>query len=345
MSNFKEGTFVPEEGNVREKINRAAREVGLPPLDELSRPEDVEALAQLLKETGAYQEPSIPDEITLGRERLKEIKRYALEKDPVEIHYQVEAIKAVQDVFERRFNLSVPKFPTDRILLIPPEDFDDLYPSLFAATSRRGLYDNENKIVVVAKETDKADNLSKRIHIATHELTHAAFHSQPTYNMSFGISQRALNEGITEQVALEISIQLLTTPDLIEETRHLLRSSPKDEIMEQIPFMSRTVRNPASAAYFVHYAYPLERCLLEYLAATFHKLPADKKDGLFNDEDPLKTFVEWASGKDPAKLRRLTKSVFGKQGLRLLFEEAHRPLDTIGKLKEAMEELTAKKAE
>lgn len=131
MQNFKEKGFPPgkEIGeSVREKISRAAYEIGLPSLEELSQPEDVKALVQLLKEAGVYQEPSIPDEIILGRERLEKIKKYAEEKDPVEIHYQVEASRAITDTFAKRFDLSVPTFPTDRMLLIPLETFDRLYP-------------------------------------------------------------------------------------------------------------------------------------------------------------------------------------------------------------------------
>lgn len=102
---------------------------------------------------------------------------------------------------------------------------------------RRGLYDIKDRIIIIGENKEKGKNLSCRIHVATHELTHWAFHSQPTYEAPYlDKFRRLLEEGVTEQVALETSFQLITTPDLIQETRRWFNL---DQQVKKMKFINR----------------------------------------------------------------------------------------------------------
>lgn len=105
-----------------------------------------------------------------------------------------------------------------------------------------------------------------------------------------------------------------------------------------MPFTSRAVEDFRNTLHTVNYAYSFERILLGYLAETFYKLPKEKKEGLFDDEDPLKVFVDCLSGKDIGKFKRLVKNAFGKKGLRLLFEEVRPSLEVMTELNKIKKE-------
>lgn len=313
-----------------ERLDRAAAEVGLPNIEDLHHTEDVQALERLLVEAGLYETPTVSDEIVFGAGRLAELKRIAVEKSPREVHYEEQVIAAVRNAFSDRFDLDVPTFPTERILLIPDHAMGKLSAGPLGARTPQeharvgGTYDPLHEIILIRYRAQ--DALAARIHVAGHEVVHWALHQQADYSTpTLDAFRRLMHEGITEQVTLETTPPILAEPDLIDGARTWLSSSgwTTRDIAGEVPTLARFAMpgsvEPNARYNITAYAYPFERFLLEDIAVAFHRR------GLVVD-DPLRVFVRALTNTDIGTLKRLLRETYGATAVKLLLSPGPRSI-------------------
>lgn len=332
MTGFRKEGRLSEEEAARdiEALNRGAESTGLPNIHELKNIEDVRALEKLLKEAGVYAPPEVSDEISLGASRIAEVRHYAREKDPKEIHYEERAVQLVRDIMKKRFNIEVPDCPVERILIVPDWKMEELNRSLFDTEYVEGIYENGDCVIFIKDKSEHS--LAKRTHVVVHELIHFALHSAPDYmHINLKNIQKNLVEGLTEQIALEISADLISDPDFFEEMKKWHKLDPntsKEDFLRILPTLSQfRTEDPRGIALSTHYSYLRERYLLDYLAATLKEDAAENPELNFPEDDPLKVFVDCITGKDISNFTDLVRASFGKAGSKLLFLKTMSGLD------------------
>jgi len=336
-----------------EHLNQGARKYGLPLLNEITNYKDIEALKQLLEQENEYKPFEITDEIEMGQAKLAALKKKEIKKDPIEIHYQREIMKKIQETARLRFGLDFPDIPVERIIYVSPDAFYDLYTrkNIFGepmnkekTNKTKGFYDIDNRIVIVKFLPD--GNISERMHTITHELTHNLLYNQKNQTDIPNGFREFFKEGVTEQAALEIDAEILIHPDLIEFTKEWIRninlkdpSAPKydnsQNILSGIPSLIKITTTPTDNDLFACYSYPVERMFICALTKKFKKLCRQKKFTTELEEletDPLKIFVRYVAGKDRAIVHKLMRAAMGKQKFEKLKEQHSVPSDEMWKL-------------
>ncbi|MFH1430655.1 MAG: hypothetical protein ABIG71_03995 [Candidatus Uhrbacteria bacterium] len=330
LEHRKEGRLSEDEALADvERVNAAAHCQKLPTIQELESMEDVQELEEMLEELGGYSQPTLTDVVDVGEKEIQRLRQYTLEKDPKEVHYQERSVAIVGSAFRDRFGFDTPEFPIERILMLTERDFSERHGRLGVSRDATGSYVASDKIVLLRVQED--NTLSERVHACCHELVHWAIAEQ-TGSKKDPVThlKEVLGEAVTEQVALELSTELLLEDDLFEETLKWAdlqdKMHTKEEYLKALPVLQRAAESmrlsTVKEEVAMQYSYAMERVLLESIAIAIQEDVGDAPS------DILVPFVR-ALGGDIALLKKLVRDVYGGVGVRALFEKApaDRPLD------------------
>jgi len=334
-------------------IEKGAQKLGFG-LSDVTTDRDFETLGKWLVQEGLYRKPQIVDPIGKENEIIESIRRFSREKTPKEIYYQEEAQVYLNRFFEERFGIPIHPFQTERILVLPEYKFAEIYSAYsFLGTAPKegvgGVHIKQLGLIIL-KDNMRKDAVVEMIHRTTHELAHEQLGKIEISNSLKGFWD-LFSEGLTEQTAMEASLDLMLNLDLVPEARKFLDLKDNigsDKIKASFPYLSsalmisdsRRDRNAISEERDLviqmssAYAYLGDRVLLENLTVFMQRHVSEKPDELRNEEekrllvDPLSFFIRGIQvGKDEG-LTTILKDTFG-DGVSEIFRKGRKWIDVM----------------